>query len=209
MRRIVTTFALLGALAAAPALAQGDLTADVSLAREDRQVRSVFLADLKAVVAQAGHTISAVGENGTNSVRAATPEGMIFQVNGAVCDTEIRPGCLGININVRYNGDNRVTLQKINGANLMWPAVSVAVEGAVGGTGSTVVITRYVILDGGMSMRNVSDNLTNALSIAGSVADYVWEVGKYAPGAAGDDAADSGDYDESGWEDEEYWDEEW
>ncbi|ABI78345.1 hypothetical protein HNE_0847 [Hyphomonas neptunium ATCC 15444] len=146
-------------------------------------MRSVFLADLKAVVAQAGYTISSVGDNGADSVRGVTADGLIFNVDGAVCENEIRPGCLGININVRYDGDDRVTYQKINDANLMWPAVSVSVEGNMGETGSTVVITRYVILDGGMTMRNVSDNLTNALAIATSVADYVWEVGDYAPGA--------------------------
>jgi hypothetical protein len=177
MRRLFTTLALAVAIAA-PALAQGTFTADASLARDDRQVRSVFLEDLKAVVVAAGHTITAAAGN---SVTATNENGLIYNLDGTICENEIRPGCLGININVRYDGDDMVTYEKLNAANLNWTPVSVALEGEIGAADSSLIITRYVILDGGMSMANVKDNLTNALSIATSVADYVWEVGEYAP----------------------------
>lgn len=185
MRRIISTLAL-AAFIAAPALAQGDLSADVSLARNDRMVRSVFLADLKAIVADAGHTIDSVGDAGENSVTGITPDGLIYHVDGTICENQIRPGCLGININIRYDGDEMVTYEKLNAANLAWNPVSVALDGVVGQTGSSLVITRYVILDGGMRMENIKDNLTNALSIAMDVADFVWEVGDYAPDYEGD-----------------------
>ena len=42
-------------------------------------------------------------------------------------------------------------------------------------------ITRYVILDSGMTVRNIKDNLLNLLAIAPQVADYVWQAGDYAP----------------------------
>lgn len=178
MRRLFTTLALAVAIAA-PALAQGTFTADASLARDDRQVRSVFLEDLKAIVAaSSGHTITAAAGN---SVTATNENGLIYNLDGTICENEIRPGCLGININVRYDGDSMVTYEKMNAANLNWTPVSVALEGEIGAEDSSLIITRYVILDGGMTMLNVKDNLTNALSIATGVADYIWEVGEYAP----------------------------
>ena len=177
MRRILISLAL-AAATAAPALAQGGFTADASLARDDRQVRSVFLEDLKAIVVAAGHTITSASGN---AVTAKNENGLIYNLNGTVCENEIRPGCLGINMNIRYDGDSMVTYEKLNAANLNWTPVSVALEGEIGSTDSSLIITRYVILDGGMTMLNVKDNLSNALSIAASVADYVWEVGEYAP----------------------------
>lgn len=181
MRRILASLALTAAVAA-PALAQGDLTADTSLARADRMVKSVFLEDIKAVVANLGDTIAEVGGNGDVSVEGVSADdGLIYHVIGTICENEIRPGCLGVQIEVRYDGDEMVTLQKVNDANLTWAAVSAAVQGTPGTTDSTLVITRYVILDGGMTMQNVADNLTNAKAIARSLADYVWEVGDYAP----------------------------
>lgn len=183
MRHFLTTLAL-AAVCAGPALAQGEITADASLAREDRQVRSVFLEDLKAVVVAAGHNIESVSGN---SVRATNENGLIYNLEGTVCENEVRPGCLGISMNVRYDGDDMVTYEKLNYANLNWTPVSVALQGSIGTTDSTLIITRYVILDGGMSMGNITDNLANALSIATTVADFVWEVGEYAPDYEGED----------------------
>ncbi len=177
MRRLFTTLALAAAIAA-PALAQGTFTADASLAQDDRQVRSVFLEDLKAVVVASGHTITAAEGN---SVSATNANGLIYSLDGTVCENDIRPGCLGININVEYEGDDMVTYEKMNAANLNWTPVSVALEGDIGTEDSTLIITRYVILDGGMTMLNVRENLANALSISVAVADYIWEVGEYAP----------------------------
>jgi hypothetical protein len=161
---------------AAPALAQSASEPDLSLADESRLVRSVFVADLEALVASLGHEVRSTGSEGEHSVRAATEDGLIYNVVGTVCDTDIRPGCLGINMNVRYDGDDMVTYEKLNNANLTWVATSTSLEGEIGTTNSTLIISRYVILDGGMTMRNVSDNLTNLLAIAEMVADYVWEV---------------------------------
>ena len=177
VRHLFTTLIVVATISG-PALAQGDITADASLARDDRQVRSVFLEDLKAVAAAAGDTIIAVEGN---SVTAEDVFGMVYNLDGTVCESDIRPGCLGIHITVRYDGDSMVTYEKLNAANLHWTPVSVALKGKIGTSDSSLIISRYVILDGGMSMANVKENLSNTLSIATSVADYFWEVGKYAP----------------------------
>lgn len=166
---------LFPAILGLPALAQSG-SPDITLAEKGRMVRSVVLADLEALVTSLGHEVTSVGTNGEHSVRAVNESGLIFNVDGTVCENEIRPGCLGINMNVRYDGDDYITYQKINDANLMWAAATTTVSGTVGTTDSTLIISRYVILDGGMTMENVADNLTNLLAIAESVADFVWEV---------------------------------
>jgi hypothetical protein len=91
-------------------------------------------------------------------------------------------GCLGINMQVRYDADGQETLELINEANLMWAATSAWYDDlGVDGYTPTVGITRYVILDGGMTVRNIKDNLLNLLAIAPQVADYVWQTGEWAP----------------------------
>jgi hypothetical protein len=59
-----------------------DFTADTSLADDDRVVRSVSLEDMKAIAVAEGHTITEVGGEGAVSVRATTPDGLIFHLIG-------------------------------------------------------------------------------------------------------------------------------
>jgi hypothetical protein len=74
------TFLATAALAAAVSMTASaeDFSADTSLADDDRVVRSVSLEDLKAIAVSEGHTITEVGGEGDVSVRATTPDGLIF-----------------------------------------------------------------------------------------------------------------------------------
>jgi len=166
------TFLAAAALASAfsfTASAQ-DLTADTSLADDDRVMRSVSLEDLKAIVAAEGHTITEVGGNGDVSVRAQASDGLIFHMIGTACETEYSDDCLGFMIQVRYDADEDVTTEKINDANLTYAAVSSWWDR----DSNTVGVTRYVILDGGQRMENLKTNLQNALALGPLVADVVW-----------------------------------
>ena len=147
-----------------------DFTADTSLADDDRVVRSVDLEDLKALAIAEGHTIRSVGDEGAVSVRATTPDGLIFNLIGTACDTEYADGCLGFMVQVRYDDDEYVTMEKINQANLSYAAVATWWDQ----DGDTVGVTRYVILDGGQRMENVKINLQNALALGPLVADVIW-----------------------------------
>ena len=175
MRRTLTTLAIMSA---------GALCAHA----DDDLVMSVKLPDLQALVTEAGHTILGTGDEGAVSVRAQTAEGLIFNLIGTACDTEFADGCLGINMQVRYDANGYETLERINDVNLMWAATS-AWYSATGVDGSTptVGITRYVILDQGVTADNIHENLVNLLSIAPQAADYIWEAGVYAPDYMGDD----------------------
>ncbi len=186
MRRTLTSLGILAALA-------GSAFAD-----DAKIVKAVSLQDLQTILVEEGYTINSTGDDGAVSVRATDTAGtgLIFNVLGTACDTEYSDDCLGINMQVRYDADGQETLERINDANLMWAATSAWYSaGGTDGNSPTVGVTRYVILDGGMTIRNIKDNLINLLAIAPQAADYIWQAGDYAPGAVVDD--------------EEYYDDEW
>ena len=168
MRTILAATAL-AALTAFSASAD-DFSADTSLADNDRVVRSVNLEDLKALAVSEGHTINSVGDNGDVSLRAVTPDGLIFHLIGTACDTQYSADCLGFMVQVRYDDDADVTVDKINAANLSYAAVSTWWDQ----DGDTVGVTRYVILDGGQRMENLKINLENALALGPAVANVIW-----------------------------------
>lgn len=175
MRRLIASMAVLAAFAL-PALAD-----------DNQLVKTVNLQQLQTILVEEGYQINSTGDDGEVSVRATDVNGtgLIFNLLGTACDVEgYDPGCLGINMQVRYDADGQETLERINDANLMWAATSTWYSaGGVDGETPTVGITRYVILDGGMTIRNIKDNLLNLLAIAPQAADYVWQTGEYAPDA--------------------------
>ncbi|ABI77007.1 hypothetical protein HNE_0845 [Hyphomonas neptunium ATCC 15444] len=152
-------------------------------ADDSRLLTSATLADLQSIVVEEGYTILSTGNDGEVSVRAKTAEGLVFNVIGTVCDSENADGCLGINMQVRYDADGKETLERINDVNLMWAATSAWYSvGGTDGKTPTVGITRYVILDRGATIGNIKDNLLNVLAIAPNAANYIWQAGEYAPG---------------------------
>jgi len=187
MRRTLTSLALMAAVAL-PAFAD-----------DNRLVTSVNLQDLQSILAEEGYTISSTGQEGAVSIEATDTGGtnLIFQLLGTACDLEgYGPGCLGINMQVRYDADGAETLERINDANLMWAATSTWYSaGGIDGESPTVGITRYVILDRGSTIGNIKDNLANLLAIAPQVADYVWKAGIYAD----DYVAPEDEYSEDEW----------
>lgn len=177
MRQLLTSLAVMATIAT-PAFAD-----------DSKLVNSVTLADLQTILEEDGYEVTSTGDDGAVSIRATDTQGsgLIFNLLGTACEVEGYDGCVGINMQVRYDADGTESLERINDANLMWAATSAWYsEGGVDGNTPTVGITRYVILDGGMTIRNIKDNLINLLAIAPQAADYIWEIGDYAPEAAED-----------------------
>jgi len=175
------------------------MLAGPALADDTRVVKAVSLQDLQTILAEEGYTINSTGDDGEVSVRATdtADTGLIFNILGMACDTEYSDNCLGINMQVRYDADGQETLDRINDVNLTWAAISAWYSaGGTDGSTPTVGITRYVILDGGMTIQNIKDNLLNLLAIAPQAADYIWQAGEYAPGGA---AAEEVYYDDEEW----------
>lgn len=171
MRRTLTTLALIAALVF-PAHAD-----------DSTVVYSVTLQDLRALLTEEGYDITSTGDDGAVSVRAADTDGtgLVFNLVGTACEVEGYDGCLGIHMQVRYDAYGDESLQRINDANLMWPATSAWFsKGGNDNMTPTVGITRYVILDRGITNGNIKENLRNLLAISVQAADYIWQAGVYA-----------------------------
>lgn len=208
MFRIIATLAMLGA-GGLPVLAQGSTSpADAERAKkvpiEEVQalaeaytppdntalVTSFSVQDMQALVTSEGHTLSPQGAFGPYSIRATTADGLIFDIIGSACATEYSPNCLGLRLQVGYFADDSVSLERINEANLMWPPASTWYDPTQDEEGPTLGITRYVILDRGMTFGNVKDNLINLLAIAPQAANHVFQTDDTGLGAEDDDYAD-------------------
>lgn len=205
MFRIIATLAMFGA-GGLPVLAQGSTSpADVELAKkvpieevqalaeaytppDDKALmRSFSVEDMKALVTSEGHTLSPQGAFGPFSIRATTADGLIFDIIGSACATEYSPNCLGLKLQVGYFADDSVSLARINESNLMWPPATTWYDPTQDEEGPTLGITRYVILDRGMTFGNVKDNLINLLAIAPQAANHVFQLDDSGLGAEADD----------------------
>lgn len=140
----------------------------------NRIVTKVSQADLVAIVREGGHTVVSEKEFGDVSVLARTPNGVLFLLIGRVCDLpDYGPGCLGLEYQVRYDADSRVTLDNINTANQSYSATKVY-QGPNEEVKDTVYVTHYVILDGGQRMENLATILINVLDIAPKASQVIW-----------------------------------
>lgn len=139
--------------------------AGTASAQDDALIRSVTVDDLEALAVDEGHTVLGYGEAGDISVRAETTDGVIYYLSGTAC---IDGGCRGVNMSARYEANDQVSLEKINEANLSRAAVSVWL------LGETLGVSRYVILDGGMTEENLKINLDNFLAIVPTVIDMFY-----------------------------------
>lgn len=152
------------------------------LAADKRRISSVSLLDLRAIAKSEGYKIVSSGDEGDVSLRVRDVKGtgLVFNLIGKSCSKEAPKQCSGVDIQVRYDADGEETLLRINEANLMWAATTAWYsDGTVRKSSPTVGITRYTLLEGGMTVRNFKDEMINLLAIAPQVADYVWQVGDY------------------------------
>lgn len=141
--------------------------AGAASAQDEAIIRSVTLADLEQLASDEGHEVLGYGEAGDISVRASTPDGLVYFLSGTVCQDE---RCAGINMSSRFEADASVTLEKVNQANLNRAAVSVWLH-----NGTSLGVSRYVILDGGMTPENVRVNLENFISIVPGIVEMFYE----------------------------------
>ncbi len=144
--------ALLSTTCIAAAAAQEATNPDQS-----RVVRSVTTADLEAVVLASGHEVTD-RDTDKHQVIAKTEADFKYVLNGTACADD--DTCKGINMVVSYNWSDEMSLESLNKANVQYAAAS------VWKSGTSVGVSRYIILDGGMTIENLKVNLTNLLSLA-------------------------------------------
>lgn len=162
-------------LAAAVVLAGGNMAA-APVARAqgysgERLVKSVDLDDLKAIVASLGHTVSEQGKFGEISLSATDAEDTNYVLIGTACDANGVPGCQGVMMQVRFDPDESVDSESLARANLSQAAVNTWRDPANG----TIGVTRYVVLDHGVTMANLRENVNVLLSLTPSVVDALLE----------------------------------
>ena len=134
------------------------------LAEDSRLVRSVKLVDIQAVVTASGHTITSSDADSV-LVSAQVPEGIRYVLRGTACDGG--QTCQGINMVISYDMPNGIDDGRLNQADVTFAAAS------VWRSNNNIGVSRYVILDGGMTMENIKINLQTLISIAPQVFEKV------------------------------------
>lgn len=162
-----------------PAAGNGSQTSPIDAYVENlfrdlkKELIAIGLNELKGFFAQSGHTLTGTGSRGTASAHGKAASGLIYNVIGWDCTADGN-ACKGLELRVEYDYEQAVPLQKINNANLKWPALAVWYEPSeTGGAGGTVGISRYLILEGGLSAGNLKANLDFLLSVAPQVDTFV------------------------------------
>ena len=133
-------------------------------------VLSVTEADLAEVVRAEGYTVDEMHPFEEPSVRGKTKDGHLFVLVGTACDKAAVKHCQGIMMQVRYDADDRVTLDGMNSANMKEAALSSWWDKSE----KTVGFTRYVVLDDGVTWMNIRQNLRVLLAIEGKAMAQVW-----------------------------------
>lgn len=137
---------------------------------QDRIVRSVFQQDLNEIVTSLGHTVVETASSGDPSVTARTAEGLIFLLYGTACNANGVAGCQGVMMQIRYETDERVNYERVSQANFTYAAIATWWDQQEG----TVGFTRYVVLDGGVTFRNLQENLGVLLGVAPMASEIVF-----------------------------------
>lgn len=133
-------------------------------------VYSLTEADLRDLVLAEGHTIDKIHPFDAPSVRGKTKDGLLFVITGTACDKGTVKGCQGAMMQVRYDSDDAVTLQKMGDANMAQAAVSSWWDQ----NEKTVGFTRYVVLDDGVTWMNLRRNLQVLISIQAQALKKIW-----------------------------------
>ena len=153
IRRLALAISLGSALIAAPASAQDYAP--------QRVVASVDTEDLKAIVGSLDHTLLNEGQFGDVSVGAQSEDGTKYVLIGTACDVGDVAGCQGVMMQVRFDPVSTITDSDLARANLNEAAVLTWRDTSDG----TIGVTRYVVLDYGVAMKNLRENVRVLLGI--------------------------------------------
>jgi len=149
--------ALAGALAlfgmAAPVTAQAYRAEEVK--------KSVSQADLALIVEALGHKVLDQGVPSDIFVIAQDENGMNYVLMGTACDMNGVPGCQGVLMQARFDLPPGTTFQTLAKANLDQAALNTWADFE----DKTLGFTRYVVLDNGVTMANIRENVNVLLAL--------------------------------------------
>lgn len=159
MLRIALGSLLMLGMGATPAMAQ-DYAAK-------RVVESVDLDDLKAIVGSLGHEVIVEKVIGDVSLSARDGAGTTYLLLGNACDVGGIPGCQGVAMQVRFDPEPGVTDTDLARANYSQAAINTWRDPSDG----TIGVTRYVVLDHGITMANLRENVLVLLGITPAIVE--------------------------------------
>lgn len=178
-RAVLASFTLVPAVAlfaAQPVMAQPRGGGSVMSPSSDssRVITRINQAELVELVNNSGHTIISQQQQGDVSLVAENENGLFYNLIGQVCDLpDYGPGCLGLEYQVRYDADSRVTWENINAVNDSYRMTKVIYGQNEDGV-DTVFITYYAIVDEGQTMANLETVLVNILEIAPQAVNIIF-----------------------------------
>lgn len=155
MKFTQTAIAAALALAAATPLSAQDYVAD-------KLVKSVNQNDLLAIVGALGHQVKGQGEAADDIyVAAEDEEGTTYLLFGTACEVNDIPGCQGVMMQVRYDLPATTTFETLAAANFGQAAINIWADFDE----KTLGFTRYHVLDHGVTMANIRENINVLLAL--------------------------------------------
>tara|TARA_R110000744_G_scaffold154245_1_gene268938 strand:+ start:1640 stop:2341 length:702 start_codon:yes stop_codon:yes gene_type:complete len=159
---------------------------------DSKLVSSVTLGDMQAIVASLDHTVRTSDADGVVLI-AQDEDGQTYVMAGTACSEA--GACQGINMFMSYDMTDTINLESLNTASLSYAAVS------VWQSGQSVGVSRYVILDGGMTIANIKVNIETLTALGGKVMmmadrshdDFGDDSGEYANDGTCDDVRFTGE----------------
>lgn len=122
-------------------------------------IKRITEAQIESIVSRtSGHSLQTDSLPDKVYVIGQTADGLKYVVNGMACDED---GCLGLMIQVRYTVSWPQNYEHINTANYRRAAATTIREDE-----DTLIVQRYLILDGGMTAKNVEYSIRNLVAIA-------------------------------------------
>lgn len=122
-------------------------------AADNRLYAAVTIADMRRIVETRGDTVIEQEADDRPRMTARTADGLRYNLTGNACDAQ--QSCNGLVVQIFYEEEPGLTLEGVNNANNESGAVAIFWERAAHLFG----FTRYIILDGGVTMANIEANL--------------------------------------------------
>jgi hypothetical protein len=149
------------AIAAALALASAVTPAAAQEFDAGRVVMAVNQTDLAEIAASLGHKVKEFGRTGETYVAAEAPDGTVYILFGTACEVNGVAGCQGVMMQLRYDLPEGTTLETLAKTNDAQAAISVTADFAA----KSLVFTRYHVLDGGVTLGNIRENVNVLLAV--------------------------------------------
>jgi len=131
-----------------------------------RILKGIGIGDLRAIVASYQDEVIEEGITENPSLAARSTDGTVYLLLGTACADQAI-GCQGVNMQVRFDMDD-ADYALVNEINMSEQACNTWFDAET----KTLGVSRYVVLDYGITMENLRENVNVLLAVSGNVAEY-------------------------------------